>query len=81
MSRAQGDLRDSLLRRWVEEAVAEHPAAVAQLQAGETKVLSFLVGQVMRRSAGRADPVVERRQRRGNQRRSQTLALIGWLYC
>jgi aspartyl-tRNA(Asn)/glutamyl-tRNA(Gln) amidotransferase subunit B len=50
------------LGRWVAEVVAEHAAAVAQLQAGESKVLGFLVGQVMKRSAGRADPVLVRRQ-------------------
>jgi aspartyl-tRNA(Asn)/glutamyl-tRNA(Gln) amidotransferase subunit B len=50
------------LRTWVEAVMAEHPAAVAQLQGGEGKVLGFLVGQVMRRSAGSADPVAVRRQ-------------------
>jgi aspartyl-tRNA(Asn)/glutamyl-tRNA(Gln) amidotransferase subunit B len=50
------------LRAWVDEVVAEHGAAVAQLQGGEAKVLGFLVGQVMRRSAGSADPVAVRRQ-------------------
>jgi aspartyl-tRNA(Asn)/glutamyl-tRNA(Gln) amidotransferase subunit B len=50
------------LRAWVEAVVAEHPAALAQLQGGEGKVLGFLVGQVMRRSGGSADPVAVRRQ-------------------
>ncbi|HUP24815.1 MAG TPA: Asp-tRNA(Asn)/Glu-tRNA(Gln) amidotransferase subunit GatB [Thermoanaerobaculia bacterium] len=53
---------EAQLRGWVDAVAAEHPAAVAQLQAGESKVLGFLVGQVMRRSAGRADPVLARRQ-------------------
>jgi aspartyl-tRNA(Asn)/glutamyl-tRNA(Gln) amidotransferase subunit B len=49
------------LREWVAEVVAEHSAAVAQLRAGEGKVIGFLVGQVMRRSQGRADPAQARR--------------------
>jgi aspartyl-tRNA(Asn)/glutamyl-tRNA(Gln) amidotransferase subunit B len=36
--------------------IAEFPAQVAQLQGGKLQVLSFLVGQVMKRSAGRAQP-------------------------
>jgi aspartyl-tRNA(Asn)/glutamyl-tRNA(Gln) amidotransferase subunit B len=52
---------ESKLRSWVREVVDENPAPVAQLRAGEAKVLGFLVGQVMRRSAGRADPAVVRR--------------------
>ncbi len=41
---------------WVREVIAEFPAQVAQLQGGKLQVLSFLVGQVMKRSAGRAQP-------------------------
>ncbi|HVS15958.1 MAG TPA: Asp-tRNA(Asn)/Glu-tRNA(Gln) amidotransferase subunit GatB [Thermoanaerobaculia bacterium] len=52
---------ESRLRSWVREVVDENPAPAAQLRAGESKVLGFLVGQVMRRSAGRADPAAARR--------------------
>jgi Asp-tRNA(Asn)/Glu-tRNA(Gln) amidotransferase B subunit len=52
---------ESWLREWVEGVVAEHPGPVGQLRAGEAKVAGFLVGQVMRRSAGRADPAAVRR--------------------
>ncbi len=41
---------------WVRETLAAHAAEVARYQAGETKVMGFLVGQVMKRSQGKADP-------------------------
>ena len=41
---------------WVRETLAAHPAEVARYQAGEMKLLGFLVGQVMKRSNGKADP-------------------------
>ncbi len=44
------------IERWVAEVVAAHPGPVAEYRAGKTKTLGFLVGQVMKRSAGRAQP-------------------------
>jgi aspartyl-tRNA(Asn)/glutamyl-tRNA(Gln) amidotransferase subunit B len=44
------------LAAWVTEVLAAYPAQAAQVRAGEAKVMGFLVGQVMKRSAGRADP-------------------------
>ena len=44
------------LRAWVDAVLAEHPEQVAQMRAGKGQVLSFLIGQVMKRSGGRADP-------------------------
>ncbi len=44
------------LERWVDEVLAAHPEEVARYRAGETKLLGFLVGQVMKRSQGQADP-------------------------
>ena len=41
---------------WVRETLAAHAAEVARYKAGETRVMGFLVGQVMKRSAGKADP-------------------------
>jgi aspartyl-tRNA(Asn)/glutamyl-tRNA(Gln) amidotransferase subunit B len=41
---------------WVGEVLAAHAAVAADLRAGKTQALAFLVGQVMKRSAGRADP-------------------------
>ncbi len=41
---------------WVRETLAAHPAEVARLEAGERKLMDFMVGQVMKRSQGKADP-------------------------
>ena len=41
---------------WVRETLAAHAAEVTRYRAGETKLLGFLVGQVMKRSQGKADP-------------------------
>jgi aspartyl-tRNA(Asn)/glutamyl-tRNA(Gln) amidotransferase subunit B len=41
---------------WVEEVLAAHPAEVARFRGGETRLLGFFVGQVMKRSQGTADP-------------------------
>ena len=50
-------LRDSdELARIVERVVEEHRQQVADLKAGQTKILGFLVGQVMRATQGKADP-------------------------
>jgi aspartyl-tRNA(Asn)/glutamyl-tRNA(Gln) amidotransferase subunit B len=47
---------DAQLEAWVSGAVADHPDAVARFRGGEAKLLGFFVGQVMKRSAGKADP-------------------------
>ncbi len=44
------------LAGWVEEALAAHPDEVARFKAGEAKLIGFFVGQVMKRSGGKADP-------------------------
>ena len=41
---------------WVRETLAAHPAEVTRYRAGEVKLMGFLVGQVMKRSKGKADP-------------------------
>jgi len=41
---------------WVDEVLAAHPAEVARYRGGETKLMGFFVGQVMKRSQGKADP-------------------------
>ncbi|HEX7463544.1 MAG TPA: Asp-tRNA(Asn)/Glu-tRNA(Gln) amidotransferase GatCAB subunit B, partial [Actinomycetota bacterium] len=46
------------LETWVEEAIAENPDAVAQFRAGKQGVVGFLVGQVMKKSGGSANPKV-----------------------
>ena len=46
----------SALAGWVDEVLAAHPAEVARFKGGETKLMGFFVGQVMKRSHGKADP-------------------------
>jgi aspartyl-tRNA(Asn)/glutamyl-tRNA(Gln) amidotransferase subunit B len=41
---------------WIDEVIAAHPKEVGRYKAGETKLLGFLQGQVMKKSAGKADP-------------------------
>jgi aspartyl-tRNA(Asn)/glutamyl-tRNA(Gln) amidotransferase subunit B len=47
---------ENLLVSLVEEAIASHPAAVESFARGDEKALNFLMGQVMRRTQGKADP-------------------------
>ena len=44
------------LRKIVEAVIAENPGPVAEFNAGKAKALNSLVGQVMKRSQGRANP-------------------------
>ena len=46
----------SQIERWIGEVIESNPAQVAQLHAGKATIIGFLVGQVMKRSGGRADP-------------------------
>jgi len=41
---------------WVDEVMAEHPEETRRFLAGERKLLGVLVGAVMKKSKGRADP-------------------------
>jgi len=41
--------------------IRDHPADVERVRAGEAKVLNFLIGQVMKRTGGKADPAALRR--------------------
>jgi aspartyl-tRNA(Asn)/glutamyl-tRNA(Gln) amidotransferase subunit B len=47
---------ESSLEQWVDEVIAANPKEVERYRAGEGKLLGFLVGQVMKRSQGKADP-------------------------
>lgn len=40
----------------IDEVVAAHPKELEQYRAGKTKMLGFFVGQVMKKTGGRADP-------------------------
>jgi len=44
------------LEGWVEEVVAEYPEEARRCAEGEVRLVGFFVGQVMRRSGGKADP-------------------------
>ena len=45
-----------VLEAAVEEVAADHPEEFARLRSGEQKLIGFFVGQVMRRTRGKADP-------------------------
>lgn len=45
-----------LLRRWIGEVMAEFPDKVDAYRAGNANLMGMFVGQVMKRSGGRADP-------------------------
>ena len=47
---------DSALRAWIDEVLAEHPDEARRYDAGEIRLQGVLVGLVMKKSKGRADP-------------------------
>ena len=47
---------DTALAAWIDEVVAEHPVEAARYFGGERKLQGVLVGFVMKKSAGKADP-------------------------
>jgi len=47
---------DDQLAGWVSEVVQEHTDEVGRYREGEKRLLGFLMGQVMKRSGGKADP-------------------------
>jgi aspartyl-tRNA(Asn)/glutamyl-tRNA(Gln) amidotransferase subunit B len=44
------------LSAWVEDVLGEHSAEADRYRSGEKKILGFLMGQVMKKSRGQADP-------------------------
>jgi aspartyl-tRNA(Asn)/glutamyl-tRNA(Gln) amidotransferase subunit B len=44
------------LEKWVADVVAANPDEVARYRGGKTQLLGFFVGQVMKKSAGKANP-------------------------
>jgi aspartyl-tRNA(Asn)/glutamyl-tRNA(Gln) amidotransferase subunit B len=44
------------LAEWVDQVIAAHPSEVARFRGGDAKLMAFFVGQVMKRSKGKADP-------------------------
>jgi len=51
-----GKAEDSEVQKAVKEAVAESAAAVADYRAGSERALNFIVGQVMKKTRGKASP-------------------------
>jgi aspartyl-tRNA(Asn)/glutamyl-tRNA(Gln) amidotransferase subunit B len=49
---------ESALAAAIEQVMAAHPGPVTQYRAGQTKVLGFLVGQVMKATGGKASPAL-----------------------
>jgi aspartyl-tRNA(Asn)/glutamyl-tRNA(Gln) amidotransferase subunit B len=47
---------ESAIAGWVDEVLVEHPEEAARYLAGEKKLQGVLVGFVMKKSKGRADP-------------------------
>ena len=47
---------DAALRDWIEQVIAEHEPEATRCAHGERKLLGVLVGFVMKKSKGRADP-------------------------
>ena len=47
---------DEALRAWIEQVIAEHESEASRYARGEGKLLGVLVGFVMKKSKGRADP-------------------------
>ncbi len=46
------------LEEWIDEVLEENAETVEQFRSGKEKVLGFLVGQVMKKSAGSANPSI-----------------------
>ncbi|TVR64488.1 MAG: Asp-tRNA(Asn)/Glu-tRNA(Gln) amidotransferase subunit GatB [Gemmatimonadales bacterium] len=47
---------DGRIQEWVHEVVAAHPDEVARFRSGERRLQGFFMGEVMKRSRGKADP-------------------------
>ena len=47
---------EGALAGWVDAVIAAHPGEAERFRKGETKLMGFFVGQVMKRSQGKADP-------------------------
>ena len=52
---------DDALNTWVEEVILEQAGPVQEYLSGKDKVLTFLLGQVMRKARGRADADIVRK--------------------
>ena len=53
---------DAELMAAVDEVLATNPKAVADIKLGETKAIGFLVGQIMQKTKGQANPALAKKQ-------------------
>jgi aspartyl-tRNA(Asn)/glutamyl-tRNA(Gln) amidotransferase subunit B len=51
----------NVLAGWVSDVLGAHASEVGRYKNGETKLMSFFLGQVMRASKGKADPKLAQR--------------------
>ena len=51
----------NVIEGWVSDVLVEHPVEVERYKKGETKLMPFFVGQLMRKSKGKADPKLAQR--------------------
>jgi aspartyl-tRNA(Asn)/glutamyl-tRNA(Gln) amidotransferase subunit B len=47
---------DEQIRQWASEVIAQHADIVERYRAGDGKLLGFLMGELMKKSKGKADP-------------------------
>jgi aspartyl-tRNA(Asn)/glutamyl-tRNA(Gln) amidotransferase subunit B len=47
---------DNILTKAIEETITENPEPAARIKAGDSKPIDFILGQVMRKTKGKADP-------------------------
>jgi aspartyl-tRNA(Asn)/glutamyl-tRNA(Gln) amidotransferase subunit B len=52
---------EAMLDAVVQEVIAEHPGPVRDVRAGKDQALTFLVGQIMKKTRGRANPAMVNR--------------------
>ncbi len=56
LSRGLGKAEDDAVQKAVREAIVENAAAIADYKAGSERALNFIVGQVMKKTRGKASP-------------------------
>lgn len=49
---------DAAIEKWVDDVIAANPESIKDYHNGKDRALGFLVGQVMKNSRGKADPVL-----------------------
>jgi aspartyl-tRNA(Asn)/glutamyl-tRNA(Gln) amidotransferase subunit B len=47
---------EGALSAWIDEMISENPKEVSDFCSGKDRLLGFLVGQVMKKSGGKANP-------------------------